>query len=96
MKEEREEKRFSYEKFVVALGILFLVNLFVSQRIFVANIELTSINREIAKLEESNKELEINVSRVESVETIVKKAKQLGFDDELRVIYLDTTSLAQK
>lgn len=96
MKEEHEQKRFSYEKLIVALGALFLINLFVSQRIFVTNIELTNTNREIAKLEESNKELEINVSRVESVDTIVKKAKLLGFDDEMRIIYLDTTSLAQK
>ena len=96
MKQEHEEKRFSYEKFIVALGLLFLVNLFVSQRIFVTNIELTKTNREITKLEESNKELEITVSRVESVDAILKKAKLLGFDDVPRIIYLDTTSLAQK
>lgn len=96
MIQEQEEKRFSYGKFVIVLGLFFVINLFVSHRIFVTNIELTKTNSEIEKLSESNKELEITVSKAESVDTIMKRAKLLGFDGAPRIIYLEAAPLAQK
>lgn len=93
---EQTKQSVSYSKLSIILGFLFIVNLFISHRIFVTNLELTKDSIEITKLEETNKEFVIQLSKKESVENMIKQAKRLGFDDTNSIIYLDTTSLAQK
>ena len=71
---------------------LFVVAVILSQAIFLTNVSIAFLNNDIRDLSRQNKEMNVQVAKLESVETIIPQAKKQGFLENSSVIYLDTTA----
>jgi cell division protein FtsL len=74
-----------------AVAMLFVFAVVLSQAIFLTNVQLALVDSDIQMLDRQNKELEVQVAKRESVETILPLALTLGFSENSSVMYLDTT-----
>jgi cell division protein FtsL len=81
--------------YVISLVALFIVNVVVSQLTFITNISVLTNEVEIEKLHEQNNELSVKVSKAESLDTIMTKAKDMGFVKNPKTIRLNISELAR-
>jgi len=70
---------------------LFIVAVVLSQGIFLTSVQLTMVDSDIRNLNRQNKELEVQVAKLESVETVLPLAIAQGFSENSSVMYLNTT-----
>lgn len=80
--------------YVFVLIALFIANMIISQLTFLTNLEIVSIQSAHEKLNFENKELNVQVSRLEAVDVLFSKAVKLGFEKNSRVFYLTQPELA--
>ncbi|MFA6005103.1 MAG: hypothetical protein WC775_01315 [Patescibacteria group bacterium] len=83
------------KKLLVCLGgvvmMLFISAVVLSQGVFLTNVQLALVDNDIQILDRQNKELEVQVAKRESTETVLPLAISLGFSENPSVMYLDTT-----
>lgn len=71
--------------------LLFVVAVILSQSIFLTNVSIALFNQNINDLDRQNKEMSVQVAKLESIETILPLALKQGFVENSSVLYLDTT-----
>lgn len=70
---------------------LFVAAVVLSQAIFITNVNIALVSREVAELTRQNKEMSVQVAKLESIETILPLAVKQGFSEDASILYLDTT-----
>ncbi len=82
--------------YILAFNLfLFIINLVFAQTAFLQNIKLAVVSEDLDRLEQKNKELRVQVAKAESVELIVKKAKEQGFVENPTILYISSPKLAR-